>query len=284
MPTSIDAFIESNDLMAWGSALVRQAANGGRDGRDGSSWREKAPKQIVSAADEAVQAFILDSLKHRFPDCQVVSEEIPPRRGPVGPMCWVLDPLDGTANYVAGIPIFCVSLALLFEGTPVLAWTADPLRGELFAARQGHGAFLNDQRLAIGRQTPAVLLAAESGLFEGDAPGPGSEELAALSRRWGELRAFGSQALELAWVAAGRLAAAIAPCSRLWDDAAGALLVREAGGEHCGWDGRPIYPLDTNSAVFTGHPFANVAGCAEIVHWIVAREWQPPRPTEETQP
>lgn len=274
MDETIHRFIDRHRLGDWGAALVRTAGTEllARRGELGA-W-QKPDRTWVSESDLAAEELVVDHLRDRFSSCQVITEERFAGAGSLQDLCWVLDPLDGTANYLAGVPCFCVSLALLYQGAPVLAWTYDPVRDELFQARHGHGASLNGLRIVVPSEPDRALVAAETGLIEPGAGKPPPEELGALMARWGEVLMFGSQAVELAWVAAGRLVAAIAPATRLWDDAAGALLVQEAGGRYCAWDGAPVFPLRDGTPALAGLPFASLAGGPETIDWIVSRGWQ----------
>jgi myo-inositol-1(or 4)-monophosphatase len=156
-----------------------------------------------------------------------------------GGAVWCLDPLDGTSNFVAGIPYFSISLALLRAGEPVLGIVYDPIRDECFTAERGRGAWLDGKRLAG--------YAAGVGLERSIAVIDFKRLTPALRRRLAERppyashRNFGSSALEWAWLAAGRGHVYLHGGQKLWDYAAGSLILAEAGGHSSTLHGEPVY-------------------------------------------
>ena len=147
---------------------------------------------------------------------------------------WVLDPIDGTANYADGSPLCAVSLALVRLGRPVLGIVSAPLLGEHFVGVEGGGAFRNEERITVAEREVGDALVALSDFAFGrkhrDTNGLRFAVIEELVRRSMRLRLHGSVALDLAWLAAGRMSAAIALSNLPWDVSAGVLLVREAGG------------------------------------------------------
>lgn len=235
--------------------------------------KPKGDFDLVTATDLAVQSFIQSELHHRFPDHQLIAEEgYSFRQSCPAEFCWVIDPLDGTVNFALGVPFFSVSLALLYGGSPVLGWVYDPVRGELFFARRGGGSFLNDRQLTINVNAATSLLpvGGSSGLLEWALKSGQSAPLLALFQRYGKMRILGSQALQLCYVAAGRLRAAISWESRLWDDAAGALIAGEAGAVYADFWGQPVFPLTDNSAALTGAAIHSMAATPEHLAGILA--------------
>ena len=179
----------------------------------------------------------------RFPDHQVVAEELGGVEAVRARHCWVFDPLDGTTNYAHGLPIFCTSLALEIDGRAEVAAVYDVTRRELFTATRGGGAFLNGTPLAVTpveRLIDALLVTGFSYKVHEDA-----EALMALFtaflRKAQAVRRLGSAALDLCYVAAGRFDGFWEQNLRPWDMAAGALLVEEAGGVVTGIDGAPFH-------------------------------------------
>jgi myo-inositol-1(or 4)-monophosphatase len=203
--------------------------------RDRFSTREKASRDLVTDADLASQEAIRQILLGAFPDHDFLGEETDPddkRRPPVNAKYrWIVDPLDGTSNYVHRLQTFAVSIALEDEGRIVLGVIYDPIAREVYHAEAGKGAYLNGHRLATsGCPSPAEALIAVS--FSPYVPRDSVE-----IRRFIEgliacqsVRRLGSAALNLAYLAAGRLDAYWATSVHNWDVAAGILLVREAGG------------------------------------------------------
>lgn len=167
---------------------------------------------------------------------------------------WVVDPIDGSVNFLRGYPQYSVSMALLERGEPVVACTVDPCRGEVFSAVKGGGAWCNGQRLQVSATT-ALSDALAATVF----PKPGSRHLAgynpqllAVLNRLAGLRRSGSMALELAYLAAGRLDAFWQWGMGPWDAAAGVLLIREAGGDIHTLDGRHWLQSERTAAAAPG--------------------------------
>lgn len=223
--------------------------------RSGFSVREKAPKDLVTDADLASQRAIFSRLGEAFPEHALVGEEEghnePPRdasgaiRGDVP--CWIVDPLDGTVNYVHQLQSFCVSIALWHEHQLRVAVIYDPLSDELFHAVRGGGAVLcrGDGSQPRGLRTsncPALanaLLACSfpAGVQKHDAP---VVQFCDVIGRARAVRRLGSCALNLCYVAAGRLDGYWATSVHAWDMAAGALIVREAGGTITDFEGGDV--------------------------------------------
>jgi myo-inositol-1(or 4)-monophosphatase len=209
-------------------------------------YKDKLKRDPVTDADKAAEAHLRQAIQDRFPDHAILGEEGDDKETGAGDLLWALDPLDGTANYATGLPIFAVSVAVLHAGVPVVGCIAVPAMGALYHARLGGGAFESETRLRAHGGT-AVQPSVPVGLFAGWrwAFVPHRR----LRHRQGEPRALGSIAAEIGLVAGGALQYAVYAGPRLWDVAAGVLLVTEAGGaarfwrrEH-GWQ-----PLDRFAA------------------------------------
>jgi len=232
---------------------LEAAKRGGQvllDWQDRFQTREKGPKDLVTEADCMAQEAIREIIHKAFPDHDFVGEEdaaerkakglspIPERRSEYR---WVVDPLDGTTNYVHHLPGYAVSIALQQGDDLILGVVLDPLSEECFVAQRGHGATLNGQPITTsgcGRIGQALVAVSFSPHVERDSP-----EI----RRFVEIllaaqsvRRMGSAALNLCYVAAGRLDAYVATSVSIWDIAAGLLLVTEAGGAVSAIDGHPL--------------------------------------------
>jgi myo-inositol-1(or 4)-monophosphatase len=160
----------------------------------------------------------------------------------------VIDPLDGTHNYLRGIPHFSVSIALLEKGAPMYGVVFDPLRDELYTASRGDGAYLNDRRLRVGKRDGLAGAMIATG-FPYRQRAHLDAQLAmtrALLAEAEDIRRSGSAALDLAYVAAGRYDGYFEIGLKPWDMAAGALLVQEAGGHYCDFAGRDGLPASGN--------------------------------------
>lgn len=197
--------------------------------------RKSARGDIVTASDRASEALIVARLRDAFPAASVLGEEGGAYAG-TGDERWIVDPLDGTTNYAHGYPLYCVSIAYERGGEVVVAAIYAPVLDELYAAERGSGTTCNGTRVRV-TDTPAV---ADSLVCTGFMPSfydRNAENFARLSRVAQAVRRDGSAALDLAFVARGRFEAFWEYDLKAWDVAAGALLVREAGGRVTAIDG-----------------------------------------------
>lgn len=202
--------------------------------------RRKGPKDLVTAADIEVERCIRTSLRRRFPEIGFLGEE---GGGVVGlGGRWIVDPLDGTIGFISGLPFFGISIALERRGRIEAGVIFLPRLGELFVAEGGRGAWLNGRRLRVSRR--ADLADCTIALWHDDtvwSNRPRRERIARLALRVRSVRIFGA-AFSLAYVAAGRLDGYWEQSACPWDVAAGALLVREAGGRVTDGMGGPFDP------------------------------------------
>jgi len=192
----------------------------------------KGPANFVSAADRKAEETLYAELTKARPGYGFLGEEGGIREGDDKTHRWIVDPLDGTTNFLHGIPQFAISVALEREGAIVAGLVYNPITEELFIAEKGKGAFLNDRRIRVaGRKnlSEAVLACGLAHLGHGDHATVKRETGAMLDQVAG-LRRFGAAALDLAFVAAGRFDGYWERSLSAWDVAAGIILVREAGG------------------------------------------------------
>jgi myo-inositol-1(or 4)-monophosphatase len=192
----------------------------------------KGPGNFVTAADNRAEETLRAELKKARPGYGFVGEEGGREEGPDKTHTWLVDPLDGTTNFLHGIPQFAISIALEREGTIVAGVIYNPATDELFTAERGKGAFLNDERLRVAarhRLSDAVVACGLPHRGRGDLA-LFRREFAAVQSEVAGLRRFGAAALDLAWVAAGRFDGYWERDLSSWDMAAGVLMVREAGG------------------------------------------------------
>jgi myo-inositol-1(or 4)-monophosphatase len=197
--------------------------------------RDKGFRQLVTEGDIAAQRAAMAVIRARFPDHAILAEEegadtVDERRLPGG-VTWLIDPVDGTANFARHLPFFNVSLAAAIDGQPAVGVVFDPLRENLFAAVRGRGARLDGRPLQIGKR--AQLGDALVGFDSPPEPEIRQRQWAVMSQiaaRCRTVRGLGSAALGMAYVAAGWLDAYLHLGLHPWDAAAGALLVEEAGG------------------------------------------------------
>jgi myo-inositol-1(or 4)-monophosphatase len=201
-------------------------------------FERKARHDYVSDVDRACEEEIVRQIRRYYPDHAFLGEEGGARGE--NEATWVIDPLDGTSNYMHGIPHFAVSIAQQVNGRTEHAVVYDVMRDELFTASRGKGAFLNQKRIRASTRASldeAVLATAfpfrERGQLQAYA-----RVFQAVFSRTEDFRRAGTASLDLAWVAAGRLDGYFEVAIKPWDVAAGALLVREAGGVVMDWHGR----------------------------------------------
>ncbi|NYT63172.1 inositol monophosphatase [Alcaligenaceae bacterium] len=196
----------------------------------------KGPKDYVTEVDRAAEEAIIDILRTAYPDHGFLGEEtgihLAAGQGAdeQAEYQWIIDPLDGTTNFIHGLPIYAVSIALAHRGQITQAVIYDPARNELFSATRGGGAFMNDRRVRISGQTryhDALLGTHVAGSAGGVAP---HTRFASMLADCASARRLGSTVLDLAYVAAGRLDGYCGVKLKPWDLAAGGLLILEAGG------------------------------------------------------
>ena len=193
----------------------------------------KGPRNFVTAADHRAEEIVYEELAKARPGYGFLGEEGGVREGADRSHRWIVDPLDGTTNFLHGIPQFAVSIALERDGLIVAGLTYNPANEEMFLAERGKGAFLNDQRIRVAarqKMSDAVVACGLPHYGRGSDLAVAGKEIAAAQRAYAGLRRYGAASLDLAWIAAGRLDAYWERDLSPWDMAAGILLVREAGG------------------------------------------------------
>jgi myo-inositol-1(or 4)-monophosphatase len=215
------------------------------------SVREKGRGDLVTSADLASQEAIRETLLSAFPTHSFLGEESTGPQAPVGEFRWIVDPLDGTSNYVHGLEYYAVSIGLEYRSELVAGVIYDPTANRCFRASVGGGAFLNDAPIRVS----AVDTLRSALLVTGFPPGlRGRPELLRLFEEFcsesHSVRRLGSAALDLAYIAIGRFDGFYAPNLQPWDAAAGVVIVREAGGRVSNLDGSP-YTLYTPDILAT---------------------------------
>jgi len=192
---------------------------------------QKGAADFVTQADRAAEQAIMDHLSQQFPDHRFLAEES--ARDRIGGFRWIIDPLDGTTNFIHGYPMFAVSIALEQDGQIRLGVVYDPLRDEMFTAQTGRGAWLNDQPIQVSAVSDPLNALVATG-FSFRIRDIIDFYLAGFKRVFlnvGGLRRAGSAALDLVHVACGRLDGFFELGLAPWDVAAGTLIIREAGGQ-----------------------------------------------------
>ncbi|HRP71671.1 MAG TPA: inositol monophosphatase family protein [Luteimonas sp.] len=225
---------------------------------------EKDRLDYASEVDGQAEEAIVKELRRANPDYAILGEEGGARKGNRGGSryTWVIDPLDGTSNYLHGIPHWCVSIALCEGPEPVHGVVFDPLRNELFIASRGAGAQLNDKRIRVAerKDLSGAMLVTGFPPRERKRIGAHLDCVKVLLQDAEDVRRTGSAALDLAWVAAGRCDAYFEAGVQPWDIAAGVLLVREAGGRVSDFKGAATGPMH----VAMGHGRPLLAGNLKV--------------------
>ncbi|QIN78541.1 inositol monophosphatase [Rubrobacter marinus] len=192
--------------------------------------RYKGEVDVVTEVDEQAERKIGGMLREAFPEYGMLAEEGGAREGG-GEHRWIVDPLDGTSNFAHGLPVFCVSIALERAGEVVLGVVHDPMREEIFVAERGGGATLDGRPIRVSETDELIRALLVTGLpYDRDAMPAALDLLSRFAVLTQGLRGLGSAALDVCYVAAGRVDGYYERGVRPWDVAAGALILEEAGG------------------------------------------------------
>ncbi|MFO0928380.1 MAG: inositol monophosphatase family protein [Gemmataceae bacterium] len=239
-----------------GCEAARRAATVLAHWREKFQVREKGRADLVTDADVASQQVIHAYLQERFPDHAFLGEEGPAakvRPGPDAPPTWIVDPIDGTTNYVHDFPLYCISIGLQIANELVVGVVYEPTRDEMFHAAKGQGAYLNWRRLrtSTADRLDQALLATG---FPPDLRGAerALEWWRYFSLRTRSLRRTGSTAINLVYTAAGRCDGFYAFDNHVWDIAGGVVVLREAGGVVANTDGSTFDPYTPDIAASNG--------------------------------
>jgi myo-inositol-1(or 4)-monophosphatase len=201
---------------------------------EGGSLEVKAKNRndFVTQVDKAAEAAIINVIRTAYPEHRILAEESGDTPGARPEYLWVIDPLDGTTNYIHGFPQYCVSIALEHKGVLAQAVVYDPGKNELFTASRGRGAFLDDRRIRVSKcsQLRDALVGTGFPFKELSRLDLYLRQLKTMMTSSAGVRRAGAAALDLAYVACGRLDAVWEMGLARWDMAAGALLIQEAGG------------------------------------------------------
>lgn len=223
-PDELSARYRAADVVARDAGAVAQSYLEGAHRLDTVL---KGPQDVVTAADGAVERMIVDELRSWFPDDAFIGEE---GGGAAGDACWVIDPIDGTANFARGLPHWCVSIAFVAGGQTELGVIYDPNGDLVYAARRGHGAQRNSVPIRVSATTDLAHATVDIGYSRRTAIDDFASIMTRLLERGINVTQSGSAALGLARVADGRLDGYAERHLYAWDALAGLLLVEEAGG------------------------------------------------------
>ncbi len=238
-------------------------------GRVSDSWvQTKGPSDFVTEIDKRCEQLIMDAIRKNFPDHHIMSEETA-NEGLQPGYTWVIDPVDGTTNFIHGFPFVAVSVAVCKEKEPVLGYVLDPVRKELFWAKKDAGAWLDGSRLrTLGKIEPEAALIATGFPFRTkDFIDEYLRAFKSIFLRVSGIRRAGAAALDLAYVAAGRVDGFWEAGLKAWDIAAGALLIREAGGIISDFWGEDNFLVNGN--VVGGAPAIHPFLLEQVQKWLV---------------
>ena len=232
METTREIIAASSDYKRLAVSAAREAGGYLKDHLHGRHLvRFKGEIDIVTEADQQAESMIIAAIHQQYPDHDILAEESPATHTG-SPYRWIIDPLDGTTNYAHGYPVFCVSIALEWEGSCILGVVFNPMLEEMFVAGKGQGAFLNDKPIAVSQTTELFRSLLATG-FPYDirlTKENNMDHFESMAVKAQAIRRAGSAALDLAYVAAGRFDGFWELKLSPWDTAAGCLLVQEAGG------------------------------------------------------
>ena len=231
---------------------------------------QKERMDYASEVDGLAEAAIIKELRKATPDYAILGEEGGAQGA--GRYTWVIDPLDGTSNYLHGFPHFCISIALVENGEPIHGVIFDPLRNDLFTASRGSGAALNDKKIRVAERKDIAGAMLITGFPPRERKNASAQLkcIDALLLEAEDIRRTGSAALDLAYVACGRADAYFESGVKPWDIAAGVLMVREAGGKVVDYRGRAMGPMDTRGLMGRSLVAGNLKICDAVQNKIVA--------------
>ena len=200
-----------------------------------------SPHDVVTDYDNAAEAAAIDLISSFYPSHSFLAEESGSLEKTDAPVCWIIDPLDGTLNFAHHIPFFCISIAVAVGSEVNAGVIYQPMLNELFVAERGHGAYLNGKKISVSNVSDLQLALVSTG-FPYDSINLRKNNIAELKTildSGNPIRIIGSAALALAYVAAGRFDGFWGLNLKPWDVAAGALIIKEAGGYVTHYDGSP---------------------------------------------
>jgi myo-inositol-1(or 4)-monophosphatase len=228
-----------SDILKTAEAIVRQAGAVIKEGYGNVRHiQQKGAIDLVTEFDMRSEEIVIAAIQREFPEHAILAEESG-LNATVSDYQWVIDPLDGTTNFAHGIPIFAVTIALLKNNSPIVGVVYDPLRDETFTAEVGQGTFLNNRPIHVSSQADLGHAVVSTGFPYDIRTNPRNNlaQFVQFQLRAQAVRQLGSSALDCAWTATGRLDGFWEFGAKPWDVGAGALIVREAGGQVTSVDG-----------------------------------------------
>jgi myo-inositol-1(or 4)-monophosphatase len=209
---------------------------------------------LVTEADKKAEEAIIAAIREDYPDHYILSEEAGELKQD-STIKWIIDPIDGTVNFAHNIPLCCVSIGVEQDGEMILGAVYNPIINEFFFAQKGFGATLNDQKISVSKKTDMAKACLVTGFpynWE-DMPNDPMQVFSRFVKEGLPVRRLGSAAIDLCWVAAGRFDGFWEHNLNAWDSAAGALIVKEAGGQVTDFGGNPYNPYQRKVLATNGH-------------------------------
>ena len=250
------SLMQENQFLVVAESLARQAGDLCLEiQQDLGEVHYKSKKDVVTRADIASEKLIVEGLRTAFPSHSIRTEEAGVIEGSDPRYRWIIDPVDGTVNFSRGIPLWGISIALHFEGKPLVAAINLPKLGELYTAVRGGGAFMNGKPIHVSKESESIHAIVSNGDFNvGDAAkinAQNSRNFAREAEAFERVKCLGSAVIEGCFTACGRIDCFVMTMSYPWDIAAIALMVEEAGGKSTRIDGAPLQFVDAEQAIFT---------------------------------
>lgn len=241
----VEADLKQSALLA-GKLLIEKITD------DFSVTEKSSFKDLVTTKDIEIQSFIVNHIKEKYNQALFVSEEMNNNREYVSSeLIFVIDPIDGTANYTKGMKYSCVSIGCLFDGEPVVGVVYNPYTNEMFSAAKGHGAYLNEEPIRVpDMDLSKSLVLFGTSPYDTDTTEDTFEKVKKIYLKCLDIRRLGSAALDICNVACGRAGLYFEGRLSLWDYAAAAAVLSEAGGKFCNYNGQPVeFTLDKTSVI-----------------------------------
>lgn len=243
---------------------------------------KSSSKDLVTEVDQGAEALIRNLIRTYFPTHSILGEEgVQPGREAAqkaiasmhdAEYLWIVDPIDGTLNFIHGFPYYCISIGLAHRGELIVGVIYDPNQDEMFVAEKGKGAYLRGKRIHVSKEQSLEESLLATGFGSGDAFAANVQSFQHLLPQVRNVRAVGSAALHLAYVACGRLSGYWQYGLNVWNVAAGVLLVQEAGGNVTDIDGNPYHLQVQNIMATNGH--IHDALSSELNRWNTIDETQ----------
>lgn len=221
---------------------------------------------FVTEVDEACERYLIDAIKHERPDASILSEESGASGSHTADEVWIMDPLDGTRNYVEGIPFFCVSIGMVRSGRVEAGAIYDPVHDEMFYARRGLGASLNGEPIHVTEEESLDdCLVSVAWVKRKVERSEFVKYVDEISSETSYFRRYGSAALAMAYVACDRSDAYLQGGLNPWDVAAGLVIIEEAGGVITDFDGNPVNVFDPDIELVTSNPTIHALLLDEVI-------------------